>query len=51
MLNMALTMRLDTMQVDYTNAFAQDKLNEGEEVYVELPKDFETDNAGDYFSN
>ena len=36
------------MQVDYTNAFAQAELNEGEKVYVELPKDFETDKIGDY---
>ena len=48
MLTMTLTMGLESIQVNYTNAFDQEKLNEGEEIYVKIPKHFEIDWTEDW---
>ena len=45
MLTMTAVLDLHTKQVDYNNAFAQAPI--AEDVYVELPKDFESNNDGD----
>ena len=44
---LSLVLNWQTVQTDYTNAFAQSKL--AEEVYMEIPKDFmTTDKNNDY---
>jgi histone deacetylase 1/2 len=43
---MATVFKLSTRQVDYTNAFAQAKLDHA--VYIEIPKGYRADREGDY---
>ena len=45
---LSLVLDLQTKQVDYSNAFCQAPLREGEEVYVELPTGFKCKRDGDF---
>ena len=47
MLALSVALDLKTKQVDYTNAFAQAKLKENENIFIELPVGFESPRDGD----
>jgi hypothetical protein len=44
LLTLSIIANLESVQVDYTNAFAQADLPEGEEAYIEIPQGFYTSN-------
>ena len=48
MLALSTVLGLKTKQVDFSNAFAQAELHEDEDVYVQLPQDFDSTLEGDF---
>ena len=46
MLTLTAVLNLQTKQVDYNNAFAQAPITE--DVYIELPRDFENSTEGNF---